>query len=144
MTRILGETKGLMATVSPDGEKIIFSGIGQDGTEAKIYNVKSKTVSELGFATLVDKCVWGKKNKNMVYCAVPSRISGSNQPDDWYQGVVSFDDGFWRKNILTGESKNILSRFGADIMNIFVSDDEGYLIFTDKNDGTLWSLKIKE
>ena len=80
----------------------------------------------------------------MVYCAVPSRISGSNQPDDWYQGVVSFDDGFWRKNILTGESKNILSRFGADIMNIFVSDDEGYLIFTDKNDGTLWSLKIKE
>ena len=144
LTRILGETKGLMATVSPDGEKIIFSGIGQDGTEAKIYNVKSKTVSELGFATLADKCVWGKKNKNMVYCAVPSRISGSNQPDDWYQGVVSFDDGFWRKNILTGESKNILSRFGADIMNIFVSDDESYLIFTDKNDGTLWSLKIKE
>ena len=144
LTRILGGTKGLMATVSPDGKKIIFSGIGQDGTEAKIYNVKSKTVSELGFATLADKCVWGKKNKNMVYCAVPSRISGSNQPDDWYQGVVSFDDGFWRKNILTGESKNILSRFGADIMNIFVSDDESYLIFTDKNDGTLWSLKIKE
>ena len=78
----------------------------------------------------------------MVYCAVPARISGSNQPDDWYQGVISFDDGVWSKNVSTGESKSILSRFGADIMNIFVSDDENYLIFTDKNDGTLWSLKL--
>ena len=142
LTRILGGIKGLTAAVSLDGEKIIFSGIGQDGTEAKIYNVKSKTVSGLGFATLADKCVWGKKNKNMVYCAVPARISGSNQPDDWYQGVISFDDGVWSKNVSTGESKSILSRFGADIMNIFVSDDENYLIFTDKNDGTLWSLKL--
>lgn len=144
LTRILGGIKGLMATVSTDGEKIIFSGIGQDGTEAKIYNVKSKTVSNLGFATLADKCVWGEKNKNMIYCALPLNISGSNQPDAWYQGTVSFDDGIWSKNVSTGESKNILSRFGADIMNIFVSDDENHLIFTDKNDGTLWSLKIKE
>ena len=144
LTRILGGVKGLTAVVSPDGEKIIFSGIGQDGTESKVYNVKSKAVSELGFATLADKCAWGKKNKNMVYCGVPLRISGSNQPDGWYQGTTSFDDGIWSKNISTGESKNILSRFGADIMNIFVSDDENYLIFTDKNNGTLWSLKLKQ
>ena len=37
-----------------------------------------------------------------------------------------------------------MSRFGADIMNIFISDDENYLIFTNKNDGTLWSLKLKK
>lgn len=143
LSRILGGTKGLTAVVSPDGEKIVFSGIGQNGTEAKIYSAKNKTVSNLGFATLADKCVWGKKNKNMVYCAVPARISGSNQPDDWYQGITSFDDGVWSKNVSTGESKNLLNRFGADIMNIFTSDDENYLIFTDKNDGTLWSLKLK-
>lgn len=151
LTRILGGIKGLMTVVSPDGEKIVFSGIGQNATEAKIYNVKSKTISNLGFAALADKCAWGEKNKNMIYCAVPAgrqavppNISGSNQPDAWYQGIASFDDGVWSKNVSTGESKNILSRFGADIMNIFVSDDENYLIFTDKNDGTLWSLKLKE
>ena len=143
LTKILGGIKGLMAVVSPDGEKIVFSGIGQDGTESKVYNVKSKAVSELGFATLADKCAWGKKNKNMVYCAVSAKKPDTNQPDGWYQGTVSFDDGVWSKNIATGESKNILSRFGADITNIFVSDDENYLIFTDKNDGTLWSLKLK-
>lgn len=143
LTRILGGIKGLMAIVSPDGEKIVFSGLGRDGTESKIYNVKSKIVSDLGLATLADKCAWGKKNKNIVYCSVPERISGSNQPDGWYQGVVSFDDGVWSKNVSTGESKNILSRFGADIMGIFISDDENYLIFTDKNNGTLWSLKLK-
>ena len=80
----------------------------------------------------------------MLYCALPINISSSNQPDDWYQGVASFDDGIWSKNITTGESKSILSRFGADIMNIFISDDENYLIFTNKNDGTLWSLKLKK
>ena len=143
LTKILGGIKGLMAVVSPDGEKIVFSGIGQDGTESKVYNVKSKAVSELGFATLADKCAWGKKNKNMVYCAISAKKPDTNQPDGWYQGTVSFDDGVWSKNIATGESKNILSRFGADITNIFVSDDENYLIFTDKNDGTLWSLKLK-
>lgn len=143
LSRIAGGTKGLMASISPDEEKAVLSGMGNDGVESRIFNIKNKTFSNLGFATLADKCVWGKKNKNMVYCAVPARISGSNQPDDWYQGIVSFDDGVWSKNVSTGESKNILSRFGADIMNISVSDDENYLIFTDKNDGTLWSLKLK-
>ena len=113
LTKILGGIKGLMAVVSPDGEKIVFSGIGQDGTESKVYNVKSKAVSELGFATLADKCAWGKKNKNMVYCAISAKKPDTNQPDGWYQGTVSFDDGVWSKNIATGESKNILSRFGA-------------------------------
>ena len=149
LTRILSGIKGLMAVVSLDGEKIVFSGIGQDGLpagqagmESKIYNVKTRTISELGFATLADKCAWGKKNKNMVYCGVSAKKPDTNQPDGWYQGTVSFDDGVWSKNITTGESKNILSRFGADIMNIFVSDDENYLIFTNKNDGTLWSFKL--
>src|SRR3989344_1167834 len=144
LTRILGGIKGLAAVVSPDGEKIIFSGIGQEGTESKVYNVKTKTVSELGFATLADKCAWGRKNKNMIYCAVSAKKPDNNQPDGWYQGLVSFDDGVWSKNITTGESKSVLSRFGADIMNIFIGNDENYLIFTDKNDGTLWSLKLKE
>jgi len=143
LSRILGGIKGLTAVVSPDGEKIVFSGLGRDGTESKVYNVKTKTVSELGFATLADKCAWGRKNKNMIYCAVSAKKPDNNQPDGWYQGTVSFDDGIWSKNITTGESKSVLSRFGADIINIFVSDDENYLIFTDKNDGTLWSLKLK-
>src|SRR3989338_6445506 len=141
LSRILGGIKGLTAVVSPDGEKIVFSGIGQEGTESKVYNVKTKTISELGFATLADKCAWGRKNKNMIYCAVSAKKPDNNQPDGWYQGTVSFDDGIWSKNITTGESKSVLSRFGADIINIFVSDDENYLIFTDKTDGTLWSLK---
>lgn len=142
LIRILGDIKGLIATISPDGKKIIFSGIGRNGTESKIYNVENKTISDLGFTALADKCAWSKKNKNTVYCAVPVRVSSSNLPDDWYQGIVSFDDGIWSKNTTSGESKNILSRFGADIIKLFVSDDENYLIFIDKNDGTLWSLKL--
>src|SRR3989339_1448440 len=128
LTRILGGIKGLTAVVSPGGENIVFSGIGREGMESKIYNVKNKTVSSLGFAVLADKCAWGKKNKNMIYCAVSAKKPDNNQPDGWYQGVVSFNDGVWSKNITTGESQSVLSRFGADIMNIFISNDENYLI----------------
>ena len=63
LTRILGGIKGLTAVVSPDGERVVFSGNGQGGTEAKIYDVKSKTVSNLGFVVFADKCVWSKKTR---------------------------------------------------------------------------------
>ena len=148
LTKILGNMKGFTALVSPNGEKVAFSLTSKDGVKTGLFDVKQKTYSELGFDTFADKCVWGKKNNpptgRMIYCAIPARISGPNQPDGWYQGVVSFNDGVWSKNVSTGESQNILSRFGADIINIFISDDENYLIFTDKNDGTLWSLKLKK
>ena len=64
LTRIFGRNKGIDGgCFARMGEKIVFSGLGQDGTEAKIYDVKSKTVSSLGFVVFADKCVWGKKTK---------------------------------------------------------------------------------
>ena len=146
LVKILGDINGLTAVVSLDGDKVVFSGIGRQGLESKIYNIKTGAFSDLGFLTLADKCVWGKKNKmptgRTLYCAVPLGALGAKQPDDWYKGKVSFSDELWSKNISTGENKIILDSFGADIMNISANADDGYLVFTNKNDGTLWSLKL--
>ena len=147
LIKVLGNVNGLTTVVSPEGDKIVFSGVGRDGMESRIYNAKNNTFSDLGFLTLADKCVWGKKNKlpagRMIYCAVPLGAIGSRQPDDWYKGKESFSDELWSKNISTGENKIILDSFGADIINISANADDGYLIFINKNDGTLWSLKLQ-
>lgn len=147
LIKVLSDIKGLTAVVSPDGDKIILSGIGTKGAESKIYDIKKGSFSELGFITIADKCAWGKKNKQpqgrTLYCAVPSGAVDAKQPDDWYKGKTSFNDEIWIKDILTGENKIILDSFGADIINLSVNADDGYLIFTNKNDGTLWSLKLK-
>lgn len=148
LVRILSEINGLTAVVSPDGDKIVFSGSGRNEIESKVYNIKSGSFSDLGFLTIADKCAWGKKNNKssgrMIYCAVPLGSIGSKQPDDWYKGKESFSDEIWSKNLSTGESKIILDSFGADIANISVSAEDGYLIFTNKNDGTLWSLNLRQ
>lgn len=143
LTRTLGDLNGLIASVSPDGEKILFNFVSQGEIKTSLFDIKQKTSSDVGFATLADKCAWSSKNKNIVYCAAPQKIFGSDYPDSWYQGTSFFDDGIWSKNTLTGENQNILERFGADIINLRASSDDKYLIFTDKIDGTLWSLKLK-
>lgn len=146
LVKVLGDINGLTAVVSPDGDKIILSGTGAKGAESKIYDVKKGNFSELGFAIIADKCVWGKKNKQpqgrAIYCAVPLGAVDAKQPDDWYKGKTSFNDEIWSKNISTGENKIILDGFGADVVNISANADDSYLIFTNKNDGTLWSLKL--
>lgn len=146
LVKVLGDINGLTAIVSPDGDKIIFSGINRQGAELKIYNIKTGAFSDLGFLTLADKCAWGKKNKlpdgRMLYCAVPLGAVGSKQPDNWYKGKESFSDEIWSKNLSMGENKIILDSFGADITNISPSADDGHLIFTNKSDGTLWSLRL--
>lgn len=137
LTRVLGGIKGLTVSVSPSADRIIFSQT-ITGLETGIYDAKQKTFSKLGFATLADKCAWGK---TVIYCAVPSGAASSDLPDSWYQGTVSFKDSVWTRNISTGETKKMFDT-QLDFMNPKLSADGSYLIFTNKNDGTLWSLKI--
>lgn len=144
LTKILGGLKGLAASISRNGENLVFSFVSDNGLRMNLYDLKNKNFSDLDFKTLADKCVWGIKNKNIIYCAVPRIISGSGYPDKWYQGGSAFDDDIWSKNVETGENNNLLEHFGADIIDLRLSAKEDYITFTDKNDGTIWSLMLEE
>ena len=143
LNRVLGNIKGLTATVSPLGDKILYSASGKNGAQTFIFDLSKNTATPFGLPTLPEKCVWSKKDKNMIYCGVPDDLSGDNLPDSWYQGLGSFNDSLWKKNLLTGETALLSEKFGADIISPVLSSDDGYLFFTNKKDGTLWGLKLK-
>lgn len=141
--KIIGGIKGLMAIVSSDAGKLIYSQSINNGVETKNFNIKDKTVKSLGVNTLPEKCVWSKVDKDIVYCGAPKSFPVADYPDAWYQGLVSFSDSIWRLNLSTGEAVIMNNEIDSDIINPFLSKTEDYLIFTDKKNLTLWSLKLK-
>lgn len=141
--KILGNIKGLTAVVSPDAGKIIYSQSAGGKITTKIFDVKSKETNNFNFNTMPEKCVWSRNDKNIVYCAVPILISPASYPDDWYQGLISFNDSVWQVDLSTGEANVIFEQSDIDIVSPFLTTDENYLIFTNKKDNTLWSLKLK-
>jgi hypothetical protein len=141
--KIIGEINGLTALVSPDGTRVIYSQSRQNGLNTKILTIKDKSSADFGLTTLPEKCAWSKAEKNIIYCAAPNDFPAGNYPDDWYQGLVSFDDSIWQINLSTGETNVLLEETKSDVLNPFLSKDENYLVFINKKDNTLWSLKLK-
>jgi len=141
--KIIGEIKGLTALLSSDGTRVIYSESNNKSLETKIFNLKQQTSSDFDLKTLPEKCVWSKSNKDIVYCAVPDNFPQGDYPDDWYQGLVSFKDSIWQKNFSTGETNILISETNVDVINPFLTKDENYLIFTNKENNTLWSLKLQ-
>ncbi|MDB5254096.1 MAG: hypothetical protein JWL80_162 [Parcubacteria group bacterium] len=145
LTKILGPLNALMITPRTDGLRLAYS--YNNGAAAFSVQNTDKSITNLTPATLVDKCVWGIKNKIMLFCGVPTGGVGSDQPDNWYQGKTRFVDRIWRYNtdttftdILVDPKKDFNT--DIDVMNPILTPDEDYLIFTNKNDLTLWALKL--
>ena len=142
--KILGNINGLTTLASPSGKLILYS---NDNLSLSIYNTDTKNSSPLGLKTLAEKCVWGKLS-DTIYCAVPKNIEGSNYPDTWYQGEVSFADNIWKINTADGTTSLIsdpASTVGEDIDGIKLALDENqnYLFFINKKDSYLWELNLK-
>jgi len=141
--KIIGDILGLTARLSPDGTRVIYSQSKNNSFTTKIFNAQDKTSVDFELTTLPEKCVWSGLNKNIVYCAAPNDLPAADYPDDWYQGLVFFSDSVWQKDFSNGATKILIQETNADIINPFLTKDESYLIFTNKTDNTLWSLKIK-
>ncbi len=141
--KIIGGVNGLTVLVSPDGARMIYSQSRNSGIETKIFNLKDKTSSGFGLTTLPEKCVWSKIDKNIIFCATPNNFPSGDYPDSWYQGLISFNDSVWQINLSNGETNVLINETKSDVINPFLSKDENYLVFTNKKDNTLWSLKLK-
>ncbi len=149
ITRILGNVYGLTTLTSPDLSKVLYSASERGTFTLNYLNRKDSSVTPLSFKTLPEKCIWSKKEKSVVFCAVPENIAFSTYPDIWYQGLINFSDSIWKINIDTGEIRLIMSiqrETGEviDAINPYLSPSEDYLVFTNKTDLTLWGLQLIE
>ena len=145
INKILGDIKGLTTLTSPNGKLILYN---DNNLSLHIYNTDTSDSMSIGIKTMPEKCTWNS-GSSLLYCAVPKYISGSNYPDVWYQGEISFSDNIWKISIENGEAKDIADPTsftnGEDIDGIKLSLDSNgnYLFFINKKDSYLWELNIQ-
>ena len=144
---VVASDTGLTALTSRGGTLALLASSGEGGSGLSLFNRSLGDITPLGLQTLADKCVWGKRTRTNAYCAVPSGIPGNNFPDSWYQGVIQTEDALWaidaedaRASIVADISE--VARESIDAFNFDISPDDKYLLFQNKNDLSLWLLKI--
>ncbi len=130
---------------APDGIHYLAMSTQNKGQNLKL-SIRSLTASEkpidTSFKTLPEKCVFSKKEKLTLFCAIPNTLGPNPLPDAWWQGKTQFQDQLWSLNASTGELKLLLQGGGFDITNLFTSPNENYIFFINKKDSTLWSLRL--
>src|SRR3989344_2911601 len=137
---------GLTALPSRGGTVVLSSTSDESGADLSLFNRTRGETVPLGLATLSDKCVWGKKERTLAFCAVPDALP-SGFPDNWDQGTAQTSDEVWKIDAEDGRAVVAASiagdaRTSLDIFNLDISPDDQYLIFQNKNDLTLWLLKL--
>ncbi len=146
--KILGNIGGLSALMSPDASKVLYSSQNFD-SQMFLYSTKDRTSKNLTPATFPEKCVWSKKDANIVYCAVPREYLDGSSLDSWYMGMISFTDDIWKYDLKQNTSSivgNLMNESGEaiDAIKPLLSDSEQYFVFINKRDGSLWSLDLSK
>lgn len=150
LDREVGAEEGLTTLPEPDGDRILYTTTPRDELlELAVYNTATGEMTDLSLITLSEKCAWSRLEADVLYCAAPSSLPDGIYPDDWYKGVVSFNDLFWKVDVSSGRTQLLLtpSDFdepNVDATNLTLSEDEAFLYFVDKKTGTLWSIQLPE
>jgi hypothetical protein len=145
--RQFGNISGMTTLTSPDRKEVLYA---QSTAGVFSLNTFVRATGERGEApvtTLPEKCVWSKDHVRTLYCGVPKNVRSSTYPDAWYQGLLSFSDDIWVIDLAMGSANVIATPVETageeiDLINPMLSPDEHYLIFMNKKDSSLWSLRL--
>ena len=145
--RVAGPLYGLVAKASPDGSTILVSYVGaSNAMQMELVDTATHSVVQLPVATIANKCVWTADSKS-IYCGIPTNPPKVSYPDDWYQGVMSFNDKIWKINVASRYAQLVLgfskeTQGGFDTETLAVDPNNTILSFVNKNDGSLWEYKL--
>lgn len=149
LTRILDGVNGLTTNTNRNGKLVAYAEVKERVPELFVYDVAKKESRGLFKQTLPEKCAWSAKELNIIYCAVPEKITPSLYPDQWYRGTVSFSDNLWKIDTTTSFAEKILVPAeyrvaDMDIINPVLSSNDTYILFMNKKTGTPWVYRIAE
>ena len=141
-TKILNNINGLNLSVSPNGDKLIYTKSLLSGFSLYSYDTKVEESRLLDFNTLPDKCVWS--DNDTLYCAVPKNIPTGHYPDNWYQGKISFSDNVWKID-LKQKTTTIVSTLKGDydLYNLVINKQTGWLYALNRGDNKLQAFSLK-
>lgn len=146
LTKILGPLNGL--TVTPNSSGGFAYSYNNEGS-LKLVAKEDSASEEVDLPpTFAEKCVWSSEKEWIIYCAIPTQNINGKDIDNWYKGISHFSDKVWyfdtRVNIsevLVESDKNL--GFDLDAIHLEISPNEDYLVFMNKNDLSLWALKLE-
>ena len=146
LSTVLSDMYGLTALWAPSGERFLFSQTSQKGKglSLSVADKRGSAIKKLDIATLPEKCVFTKDAKTAV-CAAPTIMPDIVWPDDYYKNLYSAEEQLWSINLESGK-KEMLYAFGGNgfnATNLLLSPEEDILVFLNKIDGILYSVKLK-
>lgn len=148
LNKLLGPLNGLMAVANSNASRLLYS--YYQGGVTKLFARNSSGESlEILPATLAEKCVWSREEPSAFFCGTPREEIEGLEPDGWYQGRTHFSDYVWRFDTAS-EIAQLVSEpktdFGLDldIYQPSIAGEDEYLIFINKQDLTLWAIKLEE
>jgi hypothetical protein len=149
LEKLMEEELALTTKSNPSGSHLLTSFNENNRPVLGLYDIESKDQLLLSFSTLSEKCTWSPIEEMTVYCGVPETPPIGNYPDLWYQGVSSFSDSLWKINFDSGVGEMLVNPWQEvgveiDIWNPALAPESDYIIFQNKNDGSLWSYRIIE
>lgn len=144
--RIAGPLPGLVALPSPSGKTVLVSYVQSGAMHMELVTAATGAALELPVATIADKCVW-TADESSVYCGIPVNPASASYPDDWYQGAAHFSDRIWNIHVADRYAQMILDFSQAnkgplDATGLSIDPLRSTLVFTNKNDGSLWSYSL--
>jgi len=147
LSKILGGVLGLTVLADRTVNNILYSDSVQGKIGLNLLNRANKTDTTITPETLPEKCVWGTKNTEILYCGTPKQIPIGEYPDVWYKGSILFNDDIWKYDTSTGETDVVVdltekTKENIDVIDPVLSSDETFLIFRNKRDFSLWGLRL--
>jgi hypothetical protein len=132
-------------------------GTSANGSLALFAQTSTSTYA-IPVKTTADKCVWapflakatkGKPlSHQIVYCAVPSSVSGKKFLESWYIGAQHTSDSWWRIDVTSGEAAEIFSDASGgsslDVIDATIDPSGNFLAFKNNVDASLWVLRINK
>jgi len=146
--QILVNIYGLSTLTNDNATQILF--LDQSGLpQMSIYNIANKSSVNITPITFPEKCVWSKKDRNVIYCAVPENYLERNSLTSWYLGFISTTDDIWKYDIKNNTAEmveNLYTEGGEqiDVIKPLLSENEQYLVFINKINDSLWSLDLSK
>ncbi len=145
LTKIVGPLRGLMSRWSNDGTRVLVSltDLAGKNPDLALYDSSGKLLSPLdGIRTIASKCIFADAKE--IYCAVPKEIPFSALwPDDYLRGEINTSDRIVRIVPDKNEVVSVFEEGNFDVSELAVTKNKDWLMFVDRRDGTLWSLKLK-
>lgn len=146
------EDEGVLRKIMPPARDLFV--LPKENSSALLYSTGFSLYGRIGATTSTvvlpvrtsaEKCVWAPGVALTAYCAVPQTLPGFSL-DTWRRGEAYTRDAWWRIDVSAGQAEELYSPENAtiDVESPGIDLSGSYIVFMNRIDKSLWSLRIAE